>query len=71
MSDSPVPISNDKFLRRSAVVAATGLSQSSIYRLIARGDFPASRHYIGVQGSYWLQSEIDAWMRGQMLQVAA
>ena len=70
MSDSPVQIENDRFLRRSAVVAQTGLSQSSIYRLIERGDFPASRRYIGIEGSYWLQSEITNWKRSQM-QVAA
>lgn len=66
MSDSPAIVENDKFLRRAEVIRQTGLSQASIYRLIERGEFPASRKYIGIGGSFWLQSEIAEWMRQQM-----
>jgi prophage regulatory protein len=48
-------------LRRRQVEARTGLGRSSIYALIADGQFPApirlSTNTVG-----WLEHEIDAWI---------
>ena len=48
-------------LRRRQVEARTGLGRSSIYALIADGQFPApirlSANTVG-----WLEHEIDAWI---------
>lgn len=48
-------------LRRRQVEARTGLGRSSIYALIAEGQFPApirlSTNTVG-----WLEHEIDAWI---------
>ncbi|MBN8440102.1 MAG: AlpA family phage regulatory protein [Thauera sp.] len=48
-------------LRRRQVEARTGLGRSSLYALIAAGQFPApirlSANTVG-----WLEHEIDAWI---------
>jgi prophage regulatory protein len=48
-------------LRRRAVEAHTGLSRSTIYLLIQRGEFPPpirlTRYAVG-----WKAAEIDAWL---------
>lgn len=48
-------------LRLPAVKTKTGLSRSSIYLFMARGEFPASirlsRNCIG-----WTEASIDAWI---------
>lgn len=48
-------------LRRRQVEARTGLGRSSIYALIASGQFPApirlSANTVG-----WLEHEIDGWI---------
>jgi prophage regulatory protein len=50
------------FLRRPVVEARTGLSRSSIYDLIATGEFPKpvplGRRTVG-----WLESEIADWQK--------
>lgn len=56
--DSGAPL---RILRMPEVVARTGLSERSIRRLVARGDFPPpirlSRRTVG-----WLESEVEAWI---------
>ena len=48
-------------LRRGLVQARTGLSRSTIYALIAAGEFPPairlSKAAVG-----WVESEIDSWV---------
>jgi prophage regulatory protein len=48
-------------LRLPAVKARTGLSRSSIYLAMSRGEFPQAvnlgRHAVG-----WLETEIDRWI---------
>jgi prophage regulatory protein len=50
----------EKFLRRPEVEACTGLPKSSIYALMAAGEFPKP---VPLRGSAvgWLQSEIERW----------
>lgn len=48
-------------LRRPAVEAKTGLSTSSIYARIKRGDFPAPVR-LGPKSVAWIEDEVDAWI---------
>ncbi len=52
--------SSDSFLKINDVVKVTALSESTIYRLIKKREFPTS---ISVgKSKMWLVSEIDAWI---------
>lgn len=51
----------DQLLRRRAVETQTGLSRSSIYRLMHLGEFPRPLR-IGLQAVAWRSSDIDAWL---------
>ncbi len=66
MSDSPHIAAEEVFLRRPDVERMTGLSCAMIYRLIERGEFPASKKYICASGVFWLLSEIRAWQQSQL-----
>lgn len=50
-----------KHLRRPAVEAATGLSRSTIYDMMDRGDFPRPIR-IGRRAVAWPESEVLAWL---------
>ena len=49
-----------KVLRLPAVIELSGLSRSTIYRLIKLGKFPAPVR-IGEAATAWLPADIDAW----------
>lgn len=51
----------DNILRLPAVIAATGLSRSTIYARIDEGTFPRQIS-LGRRAVGWLESEIDAWI---------
>ena len=55
---------SDKFLRREDVEAMTGLSRSSIYRLMRLGKFPEPVK-IGENAVRWPESELTAWLAGR------
>jgi len=52
-------------LRAADVVARTGLSVSSIYRLAADGKFPRPLK-LGDAASGWLLHEVNAWIRAKL-----
>ena len=56
----------DRFLRRADVEEATGLSRSTIYELIAAGDFPKpirlTKRAVG-----WPESAITDWLEQRKL----
>lgn len=56
------------FLRLPQVIAATGLSRSSIYVKVRdpADPFPAPRHYSDRRGSFWTSVEIRDWQRRQI-----
>jgi prophage regulatory protein len=56
-------MTDDKFLRSREVVEKSGLSISTVYRLIKLGRFPPAQR-IGLQAVGWRVSAIDAWMAG-------
>ncbi len=51
----------DQHLRRTAVEAATGLSRSSIYDMMDRGEFPRPVR-MGRRAVAWPESVIQEWL---------
>lgn len=51
----------EKHLRRPAVEAVTGLSRSSIYEMMDRGEFPRPVR-IGKRAVAWPESQISDWL---------
>lgn len=56
----------ESFLRLPAIMAITGLSRSTIYRLVAAGQFPPPIHPLGPRTSMWLGSEVEGWLRDRI-----
>lgn len=55
----------ERILRLTDVKARTGLSRSSIYLNISKGQFP--KHIsLGARSVGWLESEIDAWIQSRI-----
>ena len=50
-----------KILRLDNVKSKTGLSRSTIYRLIDEGHFPHQIN-LGLRAVGWLESEVDNWL---------
>lgn len=51
--------------RRHDVEAQTGLPKSSLYALIAKGDFPKPIK-IGARAVGWLDRDVNAWIEKQV-----
>ena len=51
----------DRIIRMKTVLIRTGLSQSTIYRKIAEGTFPAQLK-ISTNGAGWRESDINRWI---------
>jgi len=60
-SQTMFPPSSRRFIRRREVQHLTGLSRSSLYRLIAEKDFPQAIA-LSHNTVAWLESEISAWI---------
>jgi len=58
MSDT----SHESLLRLPAVLERVGLSRSSIYLLMRRGDFPPSCRLTGEKSVAWRASEVDQFI---------
>ncbi|AFR03576.1 helix-turn-helix transcriptional regulator [Pectobacterium colocasium] len=62
---------NQRILRKKEVLSRTGISNATLYRLIAKELFPAQRKLTGAEGRAvgWLDSDINDWIssRGQTL----
>lgn len=52
------------------VAAKVALGQSTIYRLIAKGDFPKPFPLVGNRTA-WLEEDIDAWLAEKAGRAAA
>lgn len=57
---------SQNILRRPAVRAKTGLSDSTIYLRISQGRFPAPIS-LGGRAVGWLEHEIDEWLEERIL----
>ncbi len=51
--------------RIDSVCARTGLSRSSLYRLIRAGEFPASLSLAG-RSRCWSSAAVDVWIQGRI-----
>ena len=60
---------NTKMLRRPAVQDITGLSRSTIYYMMASGEFPKPIR-IGRRAVAWRESDIADWLSGREALVA-
>lgn len=56
----------DRMLRREEVEQRTGMSRSTIYRLMREGDFPLP-HRIGQRAVRWRESELETWLASRPL----
>ena len=54
----------DRLLRRRYVEEITGLSRSSIYRLMLEGEFPRPVR-VGPTAVRWRESDITAWLESR------
>lgn len=59
----------DILLRRPEVEARTGLSRSTIYAWLGRGDFPQPVK-LGTRLVAWRESDITAWLETRETRVA-
>ena len=53
--------STPTLIRRPEVTRRTGLSRTTIYRLVQAGEFPAPRQ-LGARAVAWIDSEVDGWI---------
>ena len=57
----------ERLIKLGEVKQDTGLSRSSIYRLVKNGDFPKPVK-LGERASAWLESEVDQWIADRIEQ---
>jgi predicted DNA-binding transcriptional regulator AlpA len=55
-----------KLLRRDAVLALVGFRKSTLYNLIASGEFPAPISVRGTAIKAWPSSAVEAWLAKQL-----
>lgn len=55
----------DRLIRLTEVKTLTGLSTSSIYRLLATDSFPAQIP-LGARSVAWVESEVLDWMKSRI-----
>jgi prophage regulatory protein len=53
----------EKILRLNSVKEITGLSRSSIYLMIQRGEFPKNIRLNNFRAVGWLENEIQDWIQ--------
>lgn len=58
------PSTAGRFLRIDDVIASTGLSRATIYRMVANDDFPR-QHALTKRCIGWWQSDVDEWLRAK------
>jgi prophage regulatory protein len=54
-----------RFMRINDVIASTGLSRATIYRLVASKDFPR-QHQLTRRSIGWWESDVEAWLKGRL-----
>jgi prophage regulatory protein len=57
--------SSPRILRRPQVLARVGLSRSTLYLRISRGEFPLQVS-LGPRAVGWIEAEVDAWLTAQI-----
>ncbi|PJK28357.1 AlpA family transcriptional regulator [Minwuia thermotolerans] len=59
-------MADHRLLRLKEVLTRTGISRATVYRLIARGEFPRPTH-VTPHASRWVDREIDAWIDDRVI----
>ncbi|GAA4221673.1 hypothetical protein GCM10022253_28260 [Sphingomonas endophytica] len=59
------PANRGRFLRITDVIATTGLSRTSIYRLIGRGDFPKPVQLTARSVGWW-EADVTTWLEQRL-----
>lgn len=54
-------------MKKAEVIRRTALSESTIRRLAARGQFPIPVQLIGSGSIGWFQDEVDAWIDSRQI----
>lgn len=54
-------ITRERFIRMPEVLDISGLSKTTIYEYVSRGEFPAPVS-LGAKSVAWVESEVMAWM---------
>ncbi|WP_333602441.1 AlpA family transcriptional regulator [Atlantibacter hermannii] len=62
-------MNTNRILRKKEVLHLTGISAATMYRLISKGDFPASKKLTGNGGRAvgWGLHEIESWIQSRGL----
>lgn len=62
---SPQPL---RLLRKSEVLSRTGLSDTSLYRVMSmpEGGFPRPLKIAGGRTAAWIEAEVNAWIEAQI-----
>ncbi|MBU3020254.1 AlpA family transcriptional regulator [Alteromonas sp. McT4-15] len=68
-TNSVHPARQQRILRLPEVKAKTGFGRSTIYALMASGEFPRSIR-IGARAVGWLESDIDQWIETRRIGAA-
>ena len=55
-----------RLIKIKAVLERIPVSRSQLYIMIAAGKLPKPIHLCGGQGAFWVESEIDEWIQGQI-----
>lgn len=63
---TPALAATDRAMRLPEVMQTCALSRSSIYALIAQGEFPAG-FMIGLNARAWLHSDVMAWLNSRIV----
>ncbi len=58
-------LNNQKILRLKAVKEWTGLSRSTIYLMINKGEFPKNVR-IGAKAVGWIDSDLQSWLESRI-----
>ena len=58
-----LPASADRFYNIDNVCELTSLSESTVYRMIDRREFPAGYLIRGARRRAWRQSDIESWIK--------
>ncbi|WP_089686851.1 helix-turn-helix transcriptional regulator [Billgrantia gudaonensis] len=54
-----------QLIRKKAVLEKTALSNTSLYRLIAKGEFPKPIQ-LGTRAVAWVEDEIEEWIESRI-----
>jgi prophage regulatory protein len=59
-----------RFLRIDDVIVTTGLSRTTIYRLLAAGDFPP-KIALTIRCVGWWEADVSAWLSDRLARLAS